>query len=116
MLQLVRLVAGASTVSDTVGALLTASVTSFPGVRRVGAVVGRAVTVTLTSTSAWNIRASVATTLSASTFRVPTPVGVISGTNARETAVGVRSNHRRRSRVNFGGNTYIFAQKYVYKT
>ena len=75
--------------SDTAGALSTQHVTSLAVVLRVGAVVGRAVTVTLTSMSVWNIQTSVATTLSASTFRVPTPADVISGTNFRDTSANV---------------------------
>jgi len=93
MSQLVRSVDGASTVTDTVGVLPTLSVTSFPVVRHVGTVVGRAVTVTLTSMSVWNIQTSVATTPSASTLTVPTPANVIRGTTARETAANVRYNH-----------------------
>jgi len=79
-------------VTDTVAALPTQRVTSFPVVRHVGTVVGLAVTVTLTSTSVWNIQTSVATTPTATTLRVPTPADVISGTNVGETAVNVSYN------------------------
>ena len=87
--QRVLSVVGESTVRNTVGALSTLRVTSFPVVRRAKTPAGRAATVTSTSTSAWNVPTSAATTPTVSTSTAPTRADAMSGTNAEETNANV---------------------------
>ena len=84
-----RWIVGADAVSDTVGALSTPRVTSFPVVHGVKTVVGRAATVTKTLMSVWSEQMSVATTPCVSILTAHTSASVISGINALTTVASV---------------------------
>ena len=82
MFQYVRRIVGARPASSNVGALPTLRVTSFPVVRRVRTVVGRAATVTSTLTSVLNVLTSAVIKASVSTLTALTPAGAKTGTSA----------------------------------